>query len=217
MPQIDAIIFDFDGLVIDTESPAFDAWSAIYQEHGQTLALAEWVACVGSSYDAFDPVAHLAQLTGKRFDRAAMIADKEARKAAICNRLQPLPGVVDRMDEARDLGLKLAVASSSGRGWIHAHLERLGLTPRLHAVRTRDDVTRVKPHPDLYLAAAAALGVDPARCLAFEDSANGVKAAKAAGMICYAVPNAITRALDFSRADGVVASLAELSLARLLG
>jgi beta-phosphoglucomutase-like phosphatase (HAD superfamily) len=215
-PPLKAVIFDFDGLMIDTESPAYAAWSAIYREHGAVLELALWVECVGSTHARFDPVDHLMALTGKELDRAALFADKEGRKAKGCSRLPLMPGVEARIVEARALGLKIAVASSSSSGWVRGHLDRHRLTPRLDLVRTREDVTRVKPFPDLYLSAAAGLGVDPGTCLVFEDSLNGVRAAKAAGARCLAVPNPITRGLDFSAADGVHRSLADVSLEAFL-
>jgi len=213
--RFDAVIFDFDGLMVDTESPAFEAWSEIYREHGVELSLVKWVECVGSTYASFDPVAHLSELTGRPFDRAALVADKEQRKADICAQLPLLPGARERLEEARALGLRTAIASSSPAFWVHGHAERLGFTSLLDALRTRDDVARVKPHPDVYLSAAAGLGVAPERCLVFEDSLNGVRAAKAAGMCCFAVPNRITQALDFTSADGVFPSLTVVSLAAL--
>lgn len=215
--QLDAVIFDFDGLVIDTESPAFDAWSAIYREHGHELRLDLWVGCVGASEAGFDPIRHLAELLKRPVDGAALMADKERRKKAACDRLRPLPGVLERIEEARALGLKVAVASSSSRSWVEGHLRRLDLITAFDAMRTKDDVVRVKPHPDLYLAAAMALAVEPTRCLAIEDSVNGVRAARAAGMGCLAVPGPITRALDFSGATARFDSLAAVRLADFLG
>jgi putative hydrolase of the HAD superfamily len=217
--QLQAVIFDFDGLIIDSESAAFDAWSAIYREHGCTLSLTEWVECVGSSYAIFDPVGTLARLTRREFDadtRAALMADKEARKVAVCNRLAPLPGVKERLEEAHDLGLGVALASSSSRQWLETHLERIGLHSSFQSISGKDDVARVKPHPDVYLHAARSLSVEPSRCLVFEDSVNGVKAAKAAGMTCIAVPGPITRGLDFGAADAVATSLADVTLAAWL-
>lgn len=215
--SVAAVIFDFDGLVIDTESPAFEAWSAIYREHGQVLRLDLWVGCVGASEAGFDPVRHLAELLGRPVDGVALMADKELRKRAACDSLQPLPGVRERLSEARALGLKLAVASSSSRAWVEGHLRRLNLAATFDAMRTKDDVARVKPYPDLYLAAAAALGVAPERCLAIEDSLNGVRAARAAQMACLAVPGPITRALDFSLATARFDSLADVKLADFVG
>jgi putative hydrolase of the HAD superfamily len=214
---IKAVIFDFDGLVVDTESPAYAAWAGIYQDHGQQLSLDLWVQCVGSSTALFDPVTHLASLVGRELDRPELIREKERRKHAACL-LQPLmPGVLERLKEIQSLGMKAAVASSSGRQWVDMHVTRLGIGQYFAASRTGDDVQRVKPFPDLYLAAAQALGTDPIECLAFEDSLNGVKAAKAAGLACFAVPNPITCNLDFSEADGVLPSLAACTLSGLIG
>ncbi len=211
-----AIIFDFDGLMVDTETAAFTAWSEIYQEHGAVLHLEQWVACVGSSYASFDPVQNLAAQLDRALDRTALIAEKERRKADACSRAPAMAGVVERLAEAAALGLAVAVASSSPRDWVTGHLARLGLLARIPVIRTSEDVARVKPFPDLYLAAAAGLGVQPAACLVVEDSLNGVRAAKAAAMLCYAVPNAITRSLDFTAADGVLSSLAAVRLADIV-
>jgi HAD superfamily hydrolase (TIGR01509 family) len=210
-----AVIFDFDGLMVDTETPAYEAWSAIYREHGAELALSHWVQCVGAADLPFDAVAYLAQVTGRSLDRVRLTADKEARKSSVCNQLSPLPGVLDRLAEADALGLPIAVASSSSAEWVHGHLNRLGLMSRFRLTRTRGDVVRGKPHPDLYLSAAAGLGVSPSQCVVFEDSLNGLRAAKAAGARCYVIPNAVTTGCDFSAADGVFSSLAAISLAQL--
>jgi putative hydrolase of the HAD superfamily len=213
---IRAVIFDFDGLVVDTESPAFEAWSSIYQEHGQELSLELWVQCVGSSTALFDPVTHLATLLGRNLDRQSLVQEKERRKHVACLRQPLMAGVRERLAEIQSLGMRAAVASSSGRAWVDLHVTRLGIGHYFAASRTGDEVQRVKPFPDLYVAAAAALGEDPRNCLAFEDSLNGVKAAKAAGLACFAVPNPITRHLDFSGADGVLSSLAHCTIAGLI-
>jgi len=124
--------------------------------------------------------------------------------------------VRDYVADAKRMGLLLAVASSSSRAWVLGHLERLGLGAQWDAVRTRDDVARTKPAPDLYLAAVEALCVDPTEAVAFEDSVNGIAAAKAAGLLCVAVPNALTAGMDLSQADVKLDSLAETPLAELL-
>ncbi|MBM4251967.1 MAG: HAD-IA family hydrolase [Deltaproteobacteria bacterium] len=212
-----AVIFDFDGLIVDTETAAFEAWSAIYREHGAELLLKDWVGCVGAADMPFDAVAHLAKLIGRPLDKTKLMAEKEARKAAVCNSLPPLPGVVERMAEAEAMGLPIAVASSSAADWVHGHLDRLGLRSLLKLTRTRGDVARGKPHPDLFISAAAGLGVDPSSCVVFEDSANGLRAAKSAGARCFIVPNRITAGSDFAAADGIFASLALVSLRALGG
>ena len=216
MVQIREIIFDFDGLIIDTESAAFAAWSEIYRRYNQTLELRKWVACVGASDEHFDSVRHLEQLSGQSLDRNALLAKKDQAKAAICDTLDPRPGVLDRLREARDLGLKIALASSSGFSWVDGHLRRIKLRDEFDAILTRENVHKVKPYPDLYLGAARALDLEPHLCVTFEDSRNGVLAAKAAGMRCFAVPNPITKDLDFSAADGVLQSLAAVTIGELL-
>ena len=127
-----------------------------------------------------------------------------------------LPGVREYVDEARRLGLRLGVASSSSRRWVEGHLQRLGLRDRFDVIRCADDVPRVKPDPALYRAVLDATGVRPEDAMALEDSPNGVLAAKRAGLTCVAVPNALTARLDLSHADLSLTSLADLPLAELL-
>jgi HAD superfamily hydrolase (TIGR01509 family) len=141
---------------------------------------------------------------------------RDARKTELIAALDVMVGVREYVADAKRLGLRLAVASSSSRTWVLGHLERLGLSADWDAVRTRDDVARTKPAPDLYLAAVEALGVAPNEAVAFEDSTNGIAAAKAAGLLCVAVPNALTAGMDLGRADLRLSSLMETPLERLL-
>jgi HAD superfamily hydrolase (TIGR01509 family) len=127
-----------------------------------------------------------------------------------------LPGVVEHLDAAKAAGLKVGVASSSTLEWVRGHLARLGILDRFDCVRCRDDVTNVKPEPDLYVAVLECLGVAASEAIAIEDSPNGVLAAKRAGMRCIAIPNSITARLDLGQADVVLGSLAEVTLAELL-
>ncbi len=210
---VKAVIFDFDGLIVDTETPAYQAWSKIYADYGVSLQLNIWVQCVGSSHSSFDPVRHLESLTGKAFDRGRLFALKEELKSEICRTQGLLPGVLDRLTEAKSLGLPLAVASSSERSWVQGHSERLNIASFFSVWRTKEDVRLTKPNPELYLSAATGLGVKPEDCMVFEDSLNGVKAAKAAGAYCIAVPNPVTEGLDFSLADQRIKSLSEINLA----
>jgi len=129
---------------------------------------------------------------------------------------QLLPGILQHVDAAKSLGLKLGVASSSTRDWVRGHLDRLGILGRFDCVRCRDDVASAKPAPDLYIAVLDCLGVSPAEALALEDSPNGVIAAKRTGMRCVAIPNSITAQLDLSAADIVLPSLSEVTLPELL-
>jgi HAD superfamily hydrolase (TIGR01509 family) len=213
---IRALVFDFDGLILETETPAYDTWAEIYKEHGQELPLDRWFDYIGREGGFFDAADHLAALIGEGFDRDAARARRDARKTELIAALDVMVGVREYVADAKRLGLRLAVASSSSRKWVVGHLERLRLRAEWDAVLTRDDVARTKPAPDLYLAAVNALGVAPNEAVAFEDSMNGIAAAKEAGLLCVAVPNALTARMDLSRADLKLVSLAETPLEELL-
>jgi HAD superfamily hydrolase (TIGR01509 family) len=212
---IDALILDFDGLILDTESPILEEWQATFRARGHELGLEVWQHALGS-HGVYDPCAHLAELTGESFDHEALRQEVRARNLARCEALDLLPGVRERLEEARALALRTAVASSSSAAWVEGWLERHRIRPLFDAVCARDHVARVKPAPDLYLLAAARLHVPTARCLVFEDSPNGIRAARAAGMRCVAVPNPVTRTLPLDGADLVLGSLADGRLSQIL-
>lgn len=213
--MIRALVFDFDGLILETEAPSFQSWAEIYREQGHELPMDRWHAYIGSD-TGFDPAGHLAALVGEGFDLEATQARRDARKTELIAALDVMVGVRDYVADAKRMGLRLGVASSSSRRWVLGHLERLRLHADWDAVRTRDDVTRTKPAPDLYLATVEALGVAAHEAVAFEDSKNGITAAKDAGLLCVAVPNALTAGMDLSRADFRLGSLADTTLAELL-
>lgn len=211
-----AVIFDFDGLMLDTERAEFDSWREVYRDHGTELDFGAYEACIGTA-GAFDPVGHLERLTGRSVDRSAVTEDFKARQARRISGMNWLPGVTARIDEAGGLGLKLAIASSSLREWVAGHLRERGFERMFDAIANRDDRLRAKPHPDIYLEALRLLGVEAGEAVAFEDSMNGVNAAKAAGLLCVAVPNGLTKDMDLSAADLRVGSLEEVSLTALAG
>lgn len=171
---------------------------------------------IGSA-DHFDPVVHLEGLVGEFEDREAVRERIRERYRALVDRQPVLPGVAERIEEAQGLGLPLGVASSSRRPWVDGHLRRLGLRDAFSCLACREDPPGLlgKPNPDTYAAAVACLGVEPGDALAIEDSPNGVRAAKIAGLRCLAVPNALTAHLDLSEADLVAASLTGISLGAL--
>ena len=213
--KFDALVFDFDGLILETETPALQSWSEIYKEHGHEVPMEQWHGYLGADR-GFEPVDYLAALVGEGLDRAATQERRDRRKNELIEALDVMEGVRAYIDDARRLGLKLAIASSSSRRWVVGHIERLDIHAFWDAVVTRDDVTRTKPSPELYVTAVERLGVAPSRAIALEDSPNGIAAAKDAGLKCVAVPNALTRDLDISRADVRLGSLAEMPLERLL-
>lgn len=214
---IQALIFDFDGLILDTETAALESWRSIYTEYGQELALEQWQDALGRAPgQGFDALAHLASVVSDPFDQTAVLAERQARKRRMCEELSVLPGVREVLAEARAMGLPCAVASSSGREWVEGWLRTHGLLDAFACVRTSDDVTAAKPAPDLFLSAAACLRVPPAACLVFEDSPNGVRAARAAGMRCVVVPCELTAQVPAPPADLRLAALDELPLVEIL-
>ena len=216
--QLQALIFDFDGLILDTETPEVEVWQDIYREHGHELPVDEWAKTIGGyGISTFDASTHLAGLTGLD---AAPLRARYRRESDIRIHASPvLPGVLDLLDDGRTRGLRLAVASSSSHAWVDLHLSRLGLADRFDRVICSDDVApgRTKPNPDLFLLAVDQLKVPKEAAVVFEDSPNGVRAAKSAGIFVVAVPNPLTIRLGVDGANLAVKSLADISLDELDG
>jgi HAD superfamily hydrolase (TIGR01509 family) len=217
---IRAIIFDFDGLMVDTEEPIFEVWQRIYREHGEELPLEQWLTIIGGTGKpgviAFDPVDDLGRRLGKTLDSAELKGLEKVYYRAGTAMQQLLPGVRQYLEDARRLKLATAIASSSSRRWIDEHLSRIGIEHSFDAIVSRDDVKKTKPDPELYLAAVTRLRVAPHEAIALEDSSNGLAAAKAAGLYSVAVPNAMTASMDLSRADLTLTSLEAMPLEELI-
>ena len=212
---IRAIVFDFDGLILDTEEPVYRSWLEVYQAHGEDLPFDRWVQIVGSTTSGFHPQHHLEERLGRPLPQE-VLDRRVGRRTEMILANAVLPGVAEHLDAARELGLRLGCASSSTQDWVRGHLARLGILERFECIRCRDDVAHAKPEPDLYVAVLDCLGVAADEAIAIEDSPNGVTAAKRAGLRCVAIPNSITARLDLSQADLVLNSLADLSMAELL-
>jgi HAD superfamily hydrolase (TIGR01509 family) len=212
-PLPDAVVFDLDGTIVDTEQPSYEAWRRTWADHGEELRLEEWVLCVGRGPELFDPLAVLGERVGPDFEPVVVHQANRALEDELVARTVVRDGVVAWLDEAAEAGVPVGLASSSPRRWVDDHLGRLGLAHRFTTVQTKTEVGVTKPDPAAYLAACAALGVSPARALAVEDSANGLAAATAAGMATVVFPNPITAGLDLSAADLLIADLTSWTLA----
>jgi HAD superfamily hydrolase (TIGR01509 family) len=214
MTDAPAFIFDFDGLLVDTESSALRAWREQFAVQGVVFPLEVWhthIGSQGSQRAMLDAV----RAGGVDFDDAELLAQWRERHNGIANAESLRAGVSAFLDDAVAAGSHLAIASSATRDWLDAHLDRLGIRALFDVVCTRDN-GRVKPSPDIYLAALEALGASARDAIAFEDSPNGIAAAKAAGLYCVAVPNPVTATLPLDHADLLVGSFTELTVSGLV-
>lgn len=213
---VKALIFDFDGLIVDTETADFESWREVYAAHGATLALDDWVSCLGNAAGSFDPYAQLESVLGHVVNRAEIREKRRPRYAELAANLPLSPGVADYIAEANRLGLALAIASNSAEPEVATQLRRLGVAHYFDCVACTDGVRPGKPDPAVYVAALASLAVSAREAVAFEDSPSGVAAAQSAGIFCVAIPSPLTIGLDLSAANVVLDSLADVSLPELL-
>jgi HAD superfamily hydrolase (TIGR01509 family) len=214
--MIEALVFDFDGLILDTEGPIFQTWQELYQEYGCQLTLADWENCLGSAEGTNMFYDNLEEQLGQPVDMETIAPRLQARELEMIEAQPVLPGVSEYIQRAGQLGLKLGVASSSTCKWVTGHLEQRGLRESFQCVLGSDDVQATKPDPDLYLSVVECLEVSAEQTIAFEDSPHGVTAAKRAGLYCVAVPNPLTRQLRLDHADLLLESLDDLSLDELI-
>ena len=214
--MIRGLIFDFDGLILDTELPGVQCWQELYREYGCTFPTSTYANSIGTLPRSFKVYDHLEAQIGRPLDRDALQQRRLQRCIELIEQQSVLPGVEDYLREAKQRGLRLGIASSSSREWVAGHLERLELLSLFDCLSCGDAVTATKPHPELYLAALSSLQLHPYEALAFEDSPPGVTAAKAAEIFCIAVPNAVTQQLSLAHADMQLPSLTEMSFAELL-
>ncbi len=198
--------------------PEYQSWQEIYQSHQFDMPLERWQSIIGKGADdgAFDPYDHLETLIGAPIDREAVRSARKKRMMEMIEAQAALPGVTTYITDAKTLGLKVGVASSSGCDWVKGHLTRMGMIDQFDCIRCADDVTNTKPDPELYLAVLKAFDLQPSEAIAFEDSANGALAAKRAGLFCVAVPNAMTQSMNFDHVDMRLKSLADLPLRELI-
>jgi HAD superfamily hydrolase (TIGR01509 family) len=217
--SIQALIFDFDGLIIDTETSDVRAWQRIYSENGVTFPIESWGQIIGGTGAShFDAAIHLQALLGKSIDLALIRSQQEHASYLLTARQPVLPGVLDCIQTAQRLSLKLAIASSSPHAWVDTHLARLSLINYFDPIICAEDVPpgRTKPYPDLFLKVLEELDLRANEAIIFEDSPNGIKAAKAAAIYVVAVPNPTTSLLKIEGADQTLKSLTDFDLQKSL-
>lgn len=217
MYLLQAVVFDFDGTIIDSESSDYRSWQELYARFGVDLPWERWAKGIGGAAGAVDLMSHLEKELGRPIDRQRWGRWRRERDITLSRSRPMLPGVESLIKEALAAGVKIGLATSGGRRWAESHLRRLTIYHHFEIVCTADDVGphRVKPHPALYTMAVEGLGVEPGRAVAVEDSPNGAKAALAAGMHCIVVPNPATKALTFPEGAVPFNSLDEVTLAIL--
>ncbi len=213
--MIRALIFDFDGLILDTEKTAYQSWQELYAEYNCELPLETWAQCIGND-DLFNPLDYLEGLLGKPVRREQLLEQRRLRHLELIEQNIALPGVEAYLQEAKRLGLKLAVASSSPRSWVTGHLTRLSLLSYFDRLCCGDEVVHKKPHPELFQTALQALNVSASEAIALEDSPNGVRAARGAGIFCVAIPNPVTGQLPLDHANLRLNSMAAMPLSDLI-
>jgi len=205
--MIRALVFDFDGLILDTETPLYTSWQEIYREVGLDVPPEVWTTALGTAGDPPAAYEFLETHLGHATDRAELRQRRAKREKELLALEQPLPGVQATLREARARGLRCAIASSSEKAWVAGHLARLDLLASFDVLSCAEDVAETKPSPALYLDALRRLQALPEEAIAFEDSEHGVESAKRAGLFCVAVPNRVTRHGNLARADLVLPSL----------
>ncbi len=214
MKHIRGLIFDFDGVLVDTEWAIYQSWVRLYAREGQHISIATYAPCLGAGYSHWDPAAHLERLTGKHYDWEKETPVRQAQIEAELAQMGLMPGAQELLDWCAGQGIALTVASSSSRRWVQGWLERLGIFDRFVGTFCRTDGYAVKPDPALFLAAQSCLHLPAEQCLIIEDSENGTISAQNAGIPCIAIPNRMTAGCNLSRAAYREESLTSL-LARL--
>lgn len=214
--SINALIFDFDGLILDTEGPVYQSWRELLLNYGYNMTLDDWQICIGSAEGTASFFRGLADKLEKPLDLEVEGPQRLQRELDLIARQPILPGVEQYIQRGTEMGLKLAIASSSSCEWVQGHLEERGLREHFMCILAADDVGVTKPDPTLYLTALECLGTSAEQAIAFEDSPNGVLAAKRAGIYCIAVPNPLTSQLEIEQADLQLGSLADMTLDELL-
>lgn len=204
-----AVVFDMDGLLLDTETLWHESEVELFARHGDEFTWDDKLAVIGTNRAITG--AYFAKRLDRSEERGLELVDEmiELMHERVKRAVDARPGAVELVERLRALDhVRLGLASNSPRRLVDSALTSAGLTEAFDAIVTSDDVEHAKPDPDIYLLACERLGVSPGETIALEDSASGVAAAKAAGLACIGVPQYAET--DVSAADRVIGSLEEL-------
>lgn len=210
--MIKAIVFDFDGVIIDSEKARYDAWQKVFSMYNKQLPLNEWIKNIGRAHYAADPFEILQKMTGFQLPCEDLQRKAKEYELEYVSDIPALPGVIKTIDNAGKLNIPIAIASSSSRAWVEGHLRRLSISNKFQTLICREDTSEHKPSPVPYLTAVKRLGCLPEETLAIEDSPLGIHSAICAGLKCVAIGCSITKYLDLSKATLQLESLNDLDL-----
>ena len=205
-----ALLFDFDGVILDTEWPIYQTWLTFFEKHNHPLPLETYIKCIGSDFETWSPETHFEAISGLKPDWESFNLSRNEKIRREVAKLSPMPGLIDLLTFASNLSLPCAVVSSSSHSWVDHWLEKHQLSHFFQQVVCRGDAPRIKPAPDLFQEACQRLNLPAEKCLVIEDSKNGLISAQEAGCPVAAIPNRITECIDFSKADFQFRNLAEL-------
>lgn len=214
--MIKAILFDFDGLILDTETTEFTAFQEICKQYDHEMPLEIWSQWTGSTDARKRAYSYLEEALGVPLDHAAIGAQHDAVYRDMIGRAEILPGVIEKMEECKRLGLNIGLATSACYDWAGGYLEQYGLIDYFDCIRTKENILHSKPDPQIYREVLAGLRIEAHEAIAFEDSWIGLQAAKGAGIYCVVVPNTMTKSFPFEQADLRLESLLEMDLEQII-
>jgi HAD superfamily hydrolase (TIGR01509 family) len=215
LPEIRAVVFDFDGLMVNTEEVFQLSGTELLRRRGKEPTPAIFHGMMGRR--SHEALAYLIEVM--RLDDTVEQLQAESTEiffSLLDDILQPMPGLFELLEAIERRNLPKAVATSSERVYLHKLLDRIGLRERFNTLLTAEDVTHGKPHPEIYLTAAKRLGVHPGQMLVLEDSEMGTRAAAAAGAHIISVPHQHSAHFDFREAKAIASSLADPVILRLI-
>jgi HAD superfamily hydrolase (TIGR01509 family) len=215
-PDLEAVVFDFDGVIVDSETPEYEAYRTLFERAGLSLSVEEWTSQVGIWTHDQDLVWH-GRLCARCTVSPSLEDFRTQKRLLFAQRLSMvvMPGIERLLESLAAASIPIGIASSSPARWVVSAATRLGLRSQVQAIVTADDVEKRKPAPDVYLEVVRRLGVRTTHAVAIEDSGPGIAAALAAGLKTVVIPHWLTDRHDLNGAHLRVSSAGELTVSRL--